>query len=210
MDDVSTTPDLAADLAAVDRHVERLDDDGGLVVVRVTRTYPAPRPDVWSAFVEPDRLARWFLPVSGDLRVGGEFATEGNASGRVLRCEPPALLEVTWGDDASIVRLTLSDDDAGTTTVHIRHSVPLAMAGSGAGALFSGPGWDQLLAGLAGYVRGEVVTDPAAAYSSVAGQRFVRASLDAWSAVIERSGTATRDEVAATMEAVLPMWTPDL
>ena len=32
---------------------------------------------------------RWFLPVTGDLRVGGRFATEGNADGEIRECERP-------------------------------------------------------------------------------------------------------------------------
>src|SRR5215210_5060632 len=43
------------------------------------RTYDAPIDDVWSACTEPERLNRWFLPVSGDLRPGGSFSLQGNA-----------------------------------------------------------------------------------------------------------------------------------
>ena len=38
--------------------------------------------DVWAAFASPDRLGRWFLPVSGDFRLGGSYQFEGNAGGR--------------------------------------------------------------------------------------------------------------------------------
>jgi uncharacterized protein YndB with AHSA1/START domain len=60
------------------------------------RTYDAPIEDVWDACSDPDRLKRWFSPVSGDLRLGGRFQIEGNAGGEVLRCEPPRLLAVSW------------------------------------------------------------------------------------------------------------------
>ena len=32
----------------------------------------------------PERIPRWFLPVSGDLRLGGRYQLEGNAGGEVL------------------------------------------------------------------------------------------------------------------------------
>jgi hypothetical protein len=44
------------------------------------RTYDAPIEDVWDACSDPDRLKRWFSPVSGDLRLGGRFQIEGNAA----------------------------------------------------------------------------------------------------------------------------------
>jgi uncharacterized protein YndB with AHSA1/START domain len=34
------------------------------------RTYDADIEDVWSALTDPDRMKRWFMPISGDLRVG--------------------------------------------------------------------------------------------------------------------------------------------
>ena len=56
------------------------------------RRYDAAIEDVWDAVTDPDRLKRWFLPISGDLRVGGTFQLEGNAGGEILSCEPPRLL----------------------------------------------------------------------------------------------------------------------
>ena len=44
---------------------------------------------MWDACTDPERIGRWFLPVSGDLRLGGRYQLEGNAGGEILRCEPP-------------------------------------------------------------------------------------------------------------------------
>jgi uncharacterized protein YndB with AHSA1/START domain len=55
----------------------------------IRRRYHAPIDDVWDACTSPDRINRWLMPVTGDLRVGGTFSLEGNASGEILRCEPP-------------------------------------------------------------------------------------------------------------------------
>ena len=34
--------------------------------VRLRRTYDAPIEDVWDALTSPERISRWFLPISGD------------------------------------------------------------------------------------------------------------------------------------------------
>ena len=56
--------------------------------------------DLWSAFIDPDRLARWLGEVHGELRLGGEFqahywASGWEGTGRVEACEPPRHLLVT-------------------------------------------------------------------------------------------------------------------
>src|SRR5689334_13009660 len=88
-------------------------------------SYPYPIEDVWAAWVEPDRLNRWYLQVTGDLRVGGTFQLEGNAGGEIKRCEPPRLLAVTWvyGDmPVDEVELRLTPDENGGTTVEVEHA----------------------------------------------------------------------------------------
>src|SRR3954447_5557806 len=64
-----------------------------MVVLR--RTYRADIEDVWDAITDPERIARWFLPVTGDFRVGGHYQLEGNAGGEILRCDRPTRLLVT-------------------------------------------------------------------------------------------------------------------
>jgi uncharacterized protein YndB with AHSA1/START domain len=91
----------------------------------IRRRYDAPIEDVWDACTVPDRLNRWFLQVSGDLRVGGSFSLAGNASGEIRRCEPPRLLAVTWayGDrPVDEVQLRLSEHEAGGTLLEIEHA----------------------------------------------------------------------------------------
>jgi uncharacterized protein YndB with AHSA1/START domain len=43
------------------------------------RTYQAGQGDLWEALTSADRIPRWFLPVTGDLRLGGRFQLTGNA-----------------------------------------------------------------------------------------------------------------------------------
>ena len=58
---------------------------------------PAPIEDVWDACTTAERIGRWLMPVSGDLRrLGGKYQLEGNAGGEIVSCEPPRLLRVTW------------------------------------------------------------------------------------------------------------------
>ena len=58
--------------------------------------YDTPPEDLWEACTDPERIARWFLPISGDLRPGGRFEFQGNASGTIERCEPPHSVDATW------------------------------------------------------------------------------------------------------------------
>lgn len=117
------------------------------------RTYPAAIEDVWDALTNPDRLPRWFLPVSGDLRLGGTYQLEGNAGGTILVCDPPAHLGVTWefGGGTSWVDVHLTSD-GDRTTLRLEHVAPVDEAAEqfwdeyGPGAV--GVGWDLTLLGL--------------------------------------------------------------
>jgi uncharacterized protein YndB with AHSA1/START domain len=202
--------DIARQLAAIHREVGRHPADSGEeVTVLLRRSYDADIEDVWDAVTDPDRVKRWFMPLSGDLRPGGKFQLEGNAGGEILACEPPRLLKVTFGGPASLVELRLSAAGE-TTTLELEHTVPLEMAGSGAGALYVGPGWDGALMALDLFVRGEVIADPVAAASSPEAQEFSRGSVQAWAATIESSGTATAEEIAAGVEMSLAQFAPDV
>jgi hypothetical protein len=101
------------------------------------------------------------------------------------------------------VQLRLSPDSS-ATTLELEHTVPLAVAQSGAGSLFVGPGWDSALMALAGFLRGEAPADPIAAANSLETQRFAKQALYAWASAVEASGTASAEEVRAAVEAVIP------
>ena len=65
-------------------------------VVSVSQTYDTDAADLWDACTSIERIPRWFLPVTGDLQLGGRFQLEGNASGEVLSCDPPRTFTTTW------------------------------------------------------------------------------------------------------------------
>lgn len=203
--------DIANHLKAIHREVgKRPTESGEVVSVLLRRSYQAPVEDVWSAVTDPDRMKRWFLPVSGDLRVGGTFQLEGNAGGEILHCEPPRLLKVTFGGPTSLVELRLSSADADNTALELEHTVPIEMAGSAAGALYVGPGWDGAFMGLDLFLSGQVIDDPAAMANSLEVQAFSKESAHAWVAVVEASGAASAEEIAAATEVSLAQFAPDL
>src|SRR5215216_3248253 len=89
--------EITALVDAVTRSVASVEHDGRPAkVVEARRTYSAAIDDVWDACTNPERLPRWFLPVSGDFQVGGRYQFEGNAGGVIERCDEPSLLAVTW------------------------------------------------------------------------------------------------------------------
>ena len=203
--------DIVNQLNAIRRQVSRRTaGDAEEVSVLLTRRYDAAIEDVWDAITDPDRIKRWMMPISGDLRVGGKFQLEGNAGGEILQCEPPRRLKVTFGGETSLVEVRLSTDGDEQTTLELEHTVPIEMAGGGAGALYVGPGWDGALMGLGLFLSGEAVGDPVKAAGSPEVQRFSKGSIEAWASEVERSGTATADELAAAKEVSLAQFTPDL
>jgi uncharacterized protein YndB with AHSA1/START domain len=60
-----------------------------------TRTYPTDHDDLWEALTSAGRIPRWFLPITGDLRVGGRYQLEGNAGGVVEEGDQPHRFAIT-------------------------------------------------------------------------------------------------------------------
>lgn len=205
--------DIPGQIGAIHRKVAKLpaaDGAGERVSALLQRSYDAPIADVWDAIAQPDRIKRWFLPISGELRVGGTFQVEGNASGEILACEPPRRLRATWGDPTSILEVRLTAQGDRDTVLELEHTVPIEMAQSGAGALWVGPGWDGALMGLGLFLRGEAVGDPVAAANSPQVQEFSKHSVHAWAAAVKDSGTATAEQLAQATEVSLAQFAPDL
>jgi uncharacterized protein YndB with AHSA1/START domain len=201
--------EMADHLKAVGRELSRA--DGRVVGVLLRRAYEATAEDVWDAITDPDRLRRWFMPVSGDLREGGHFQLEGNAGGDVLTCTPPELLEVTFGGESSVVRVRLTPE-GGRTVVELEHTVPPEMAAGGTGALYVGPGWDGGLLGLALFLSGRVAegTDPVAMADTEEAQEYSLASIDLWAAVVEAEGDSTPGALADAVGVAKGQFSPDL
>lgn len=92
-----------------------LRSDGERGSVRFERPYDTTAADLWRIVTEPERLGRWFAPVSGDLRIGGvyhaDMGTDGISSGRIRECDPPHRYLVSWedgGEQESEVEVTVT------------------------------------------------------------------------------------------------------
>lgn len=136
----------------VARDVHRGERAGAPTKVAVARrVYRAAPDDVWDALTDPERLPRWFAPVTGDLREGGRYQVVGNAGGVVEECRAPERLALTWemGEQVSWVEVLLAPADGGTelTLRHEAHVDPQFWEQFGPGAV--GVGWDLALWGLA-------------------------------------------------------------
>jgi len=182
--------------------------------VRLRRTYPAPVEDVWDACTSPERISRWFMPVTGDFHVGGKYQLQGNAGGEILRCEAPNLLRVTWifGDSPpSEVELRLSPGPAGDTVFELEHTAvvdPEFWARFGPGAV--GVGWDLALLGLGMHLSG-AKRDEAEIQrwlQAADGKAFVSASSEAWGAAYQASG-ATAAEATSAVQHTTAFYTAD-
>ena len=201
--------DITSQIDAIDRTVSRRQGvDGEEIAVLIRRSYDAASDDVWNALTDPERVRRWFYPLSGDLRAGGTFELEGNAGGEIVRCEPPRLLRVTFGGPTSLVELRLSPEGEERTILELEHTVPIDMAMSGAGSLYVGPGWDGAFVALDFYLNGVVSDDPIAAAGSPEALELSKQSVDAWITAVEASGTATTDEIAAAAELSFATFAP--
>ena len=109
--------DIGRHIGAVSRRLENREHDGRMARVALAcRTYDTTIDDLWDAITSGKRIARWFLPISGDLRLGGRYQLTGNAGGTITRCDAARLLAVTWeyGGETSWVTVTLVADSAGT------------------------------------------------------------------------------------------------
>src|SRR4029450_4047811 len=92
---------------------------GDARVVSISQTYDTDIDDLWDAVTNPEHIPRWFLPVSGELKVGGRYQLEGNAGGVIERCEPPRSFAATWeyGGAISWIEVTLAPGCAGRPPV---------------------------------------------------------------------------------------------
>ena len=138
-------------LAAVERSVSSHERDGQPArAVTLARTYATTLEDLWDAVTSAERIARWFLPISGDLELGGRYQFEGNAGGTITHCERPSFLGLTWefGDDVSWVEVRLAQDGAGRARLALTHTALLSDHWTEFGPGAVGVGWEMGLLGM--------------------------------------------------------------
>jgi uncharacterized protein YndB with AHSA1/START domain len=197
--------DVNEHISAVQRRVgSRTLEAGEARVVTIARTYDAPVDDVWDACTTAERIPRWFMPITGELRVGGRYQLEGNAGGVVESCDPPQSFAATWefgGQVSGIeVRFTPSAEGGTVLTIdHVGHVDDEFWDRFGPGAV--GIGWELGLLGLAGHLGAPGVPTPAEAeawYPTEEARALITRSSDAWCAAHVESGA---DPAAARASA---------
>ena len=165
--------------------------------VIASRSYATDAEDLWDALTNPERIPRWFLPVTGDLKPGGRYQIEGNAGGTITRCDSPAALDVTWevAGHVSWVSVRLAPDGE-ATRLTLEHVMPKDAAGEehwrqyGPGA--TGVGWDLSFLGMALHLdSGGAAIDREADDAWMAsdeGKAFLRRCAEAWGAAHAAAG----------------------
>lgn len=164
-------------------------------VITASRVYDTGQADLWDALTNIERIPRWFLPVSGDLRLGGHYQFEGNAGGEIVACDPPEQFKVTWGmhGQVSWLNISLAEQGDGRTMLRLEHiaHVPDEMWNQyGPGAV--GVGWDGGLLGLDLYLSGDSSVTPETAAEWMTGEEgkdFNRQSSEAWAQAAIAAGT---------------------
>jgi uncharacterized protein YndB with AHSA1/START domain len=156
------------------------------------RVYPAPIDEVWSAITEPNRINRFFLPVSGDLHEGGHFSIEMNADGEILKCDKPHLLRLSWsaqGDVPDEVEIRLTKVKGGTRLELEHSSVRDVFVSSDpkTGDWGIGAGWEPPLKYLGKYLAGELPNKPSLEWYKPTDEdaELCRDAGMAWSQVLE-------------------------
>ncbi len=146
-------------MADVREMLGRIDRTGEQVVAVFDRHYDTSPSDLWEACTDPVRLGRWFAPVSGELRPGGDFTIHFDDADtplcRVVACEAPRLLVWEWphGEVRSLVTVEVGGAGEGAR-LGLRHEWLTPAQGAGYAA-----GWDTYLRCLAADLAGDPAPD---------------------------------------------------
>jgi uncharacterized protein YndB with AHSA1/START domain len=182
-----TDIDVEHQINAVQRTVgTRTIDAGEAHVVTVSQYYDTDAEDLWDAVTDIERIPRWLMPVSGDLKVGGSYQLEGQAGGTILTCDPPKTFTATWeyGGNISWIDVTINSegpDKARLVLAHIAHVDDDMWRQFGPGAV--GIGWDSMVLGLGIHLSTGESVDPSFAKQWTGtddGRRFLTLSSEAW------------------------------
>lgn len=182
--------------AEVREVADKVRDGKSVKAVVAVRTYDTTVEDLWDAVTNPERIPRWFSPVTGELKLGGRYQIQGNAGGTILRCDPPEVFDITWefAGATSWVTVTLAPDGQ-AARLTLEHAMSAADLDSdhwkqfGPGAV--GVGWDLSLFGLGRHIESGGARPPEADPGWMAtdeAKAFMRGSAEAWAAAHIASG----------------------
>lgn len=198
--------DVTALLSAVSRTVRTTERDGKPArVIAVARVFDTDIDDAWEALTLPDRVNRWFTPVTGDLRRGGRFQLQGNAAGTITACEPPRYFASTWefAGETSWIDVRLDAQSDARTRLLLEHTALIKEPDEfwdqfGPGAV--GVGWELGVLGLYLHLldRAAAVREEGEAWAmSDDGKQFIAKVSDAWGEASIAGGTVAEHARAA-------------
>ena len=185
--------DIASVLGLVTRSVRNFEKDGKpAVTVALTRLYDTDVGDLWEALTNAERIPRWFLPVDGDLKLGGKYQLKGNAGGTITACTPPTYFAATWefGGAVSWIDVKLAAERA-KARLTLEHTAIIEDHWKQFGPGAVGIGWDLALMGLARHLVSGAPKEQAAAMAwmgSANGKEFMSQSGESWRAAHVESG----------------------
>ena len=188
--------DFAGHLGAIDRSVSSSERDGlPTRSVSLSRSIGASAEDLWDAVTSAERIPRWFLPITGDLRSGGRFQLEGNAGGQITVCEPLSRLALTWefDGDVSWVDVSLTEADDGRARLTLTHTARSSEHWRQFGPGAVGVGWELAFMVLTAHVEQPdlPLPDEEAFATSSQGKAYIRDSSEAWAQAAIDAGEDT-------------------
>jgi uncharacterized protein YndB with AHSA1/START domain len=179
--------DVERVLGLVRRDLAWVEKDGQkLVKLIASRVYDTHVDDAWDALTNRERIPRWFMPIDGDLKLGGRYQLAGNAGGTITACEPPKHLAMTWeyGGMTTWVEVTLQSVASEKTRLTLEHTAPVDDKWNEYGPGATGVGWEGGLLGLDLYLANggkEGVAKEGMKWAmSDEGKRFNRVASELW------------------------------
>jgi uncharacterized protein YndB with AHSA1/START domain len=202
--------DVTKQIGAVGREVRTLEYEGKTArSVVMAQTYQTSPDDLWDAITTAERIPRWLLPITGELKLGGRYQLQGNAGGTIQVCDAPRYLKVTWeyGGQVSWVEARIEPAGPGAARLTVEHIAHPDEHWKKFGPGAVGIGWDLMLAGLDRHIGTGASVTPEQGMAwlmSDEGKAFVRQSSDAWEAAAIAGGDdpdVAKSGAAATLAA---------
>ncbi len=177
-------------------------DAGPVHEVALSLAYTVPVAELWDAVTNPARLARWFMPISGVLQIGGQYQLEGNAGGTITFCRPHDIIRLTWeiAGNLSLVNLSLTTQGSAASSLSLTHKMlphddHWEQFGPGA----TGVGWELSFLDLAFHLDNpdRPKLDESAFAASTTGRAFISGSSQGWARAAIANGTEPASAQAA-------------
>ncbi len=154
-------------------------------VVTISQSYDTDAGDLWDACTNVERIPRWFLPISGELGVGGRYQLDGNANGTILTCDPPRQFTATWefSGEVSWIEVRITGEGSRRSRFELQHISHVGDHWEQFGPGAVGMGYDGALVGLTSHLSTGRAVDPAFGQQwmvSEDGRRFMKLSGEAW------------------------------